>query len=278
MRTIGETSDTPLSSQEETHVSRIRLVLSSLPFVLLLALLPGGARAQGSGRAELERAIDADHLAGRYPDALAAIERELPKNTRDFELLWRKAENLTDWARVSPKEEQEARYEEAVGVARLAVEVRDQDAEGWFQLGKALGRLALFRGGKKKVEMSREVKEDFEKAIALKPDHAGALHGLARWHREVANLPWVLKTAAKIIYGGLPPASNEQAIELFHKAIALEPENIVHHLELGKTLLEVKDRDGARAEFQKALDLPQVRADDPEWQEEARRELARIHN
>jgi len=252
------------------------LGLSALALILLPAFPAAGVRAQGSSRAELERALDADHLAGLYQAALATIERELQRDTRDFGLLWRQAENLTDWARVSPQEEQEARYEEAVGAARRAVEVRGTDAEGWFQLGKALGRLALFRGGKKKVEMSREVKDHFEKAIALKADHAGALHGLARWHREVANLSWVLKTAAKIIYGGLPPASNEQAIELFHKAIALEPDNIVHHLELGKTLLESKDRAGARMEFQKALELPVVRADDPEWQEEARRELAKI--
>jgi tetratricopeptide (TPR) repeat protein len=259
-------------------VPRIRLGLSALAIVLLPALPPAGVRAQGGGRTELESAIDGDHLAGRYQAALAAIEREMQKDPRDYGMLWRKAENLTDWARVSPKEEQEPRYEEAAAAARLAVEVRDSDAEGWFQLGKAQGRLALFRGGKKKVEMSREVKDEFEKALAIKPDHPGALHGLARWHREVANLPWILKTAAKIIYGGLPPASNEQAIELFRKAITLEPDNIVHHLELGKTLLEIKDREGARAEFQKALDLPVARADDPEWQAEASSELARIRD
>jgi tetratricopeptide (TPR) repeat protein len=255
-------------------VPRIRLGLS----VLAIVLLPTVAPAQTGGRMDMERTIDGDHLAGRYQAALALIGRELEKDARDYGMLCRKAENLTDWARISPKEEQEARYEEAAAAARLATEVRGTDAEGWFQLGKANGRLALFRGGKKKVEMSREVKDEFEKALAINPDHPGALHGLARWHREVANLPWVLKTAAKIIYGGLPPASNEQAIELFRKAITMEPDNIIHHLELGKTLLEVKDKEGARAEFQKALALPVVRADDPEWQEEARSELARIRD
>ena len=180
------------------------------------------------------------------------------------------ADNLTDWARIMEDEkEQEARYEEAVAFALRAVAADSSSAQGWFQYGKAYGRLALFKGGKTKVNMSREVKVAFEKAIEIDPRHAGSLHGLARWHREVANLSWLLKTAAKIIYGGLPSASNEEAVRLFEQAIEIEPDSITHHLELGKTWLEMKEKEKARAEFELVLALPEGDAEDPEWKVEA---------
>ena len=197
---------------------------------------------------------------------MALIQPALEGFPSDHYLLCKLADNLTDWARVTEDEdEQEARYGEAVEVARKAVESDTLSAEGWFQFGKAYGRLALFKGGKTKVRMSREVKTNFERSIDIDARHAAALHGLARWHREVANLSWFLKTAAKIIYGGLPPASNEEAVALFERAIAIEPNMISHHLELGKTWLEMKEKDNARAEFERVLAMPETDADDPEW-------------
>ena len=255
---------------------RIRLSVFFVVALLVIVRTAVPVTAQSDERAAFEAQLEALWLAGDYQEAITLIQPALERTPEDYDLLCRMAENLTDWARVSPKDDQEGRYEESVGYARRAVAADSSDAEGWFQLGKALGRLALFRGGKTKVEMSKEVKVDFEQALTLDPEHPGALHGLARWNREVANLSWLLKAAAKIIYGGLPPASNEAAITLFQKAIALEPENIVHYLEYGKTLLEVKERDQARAAFQKVLDLPAHRADDPEWKDEARQLLEKL--
>ncbi len=214
--------------------------------------------------------------AGSYPEAISILRAAVVSQPDSYDLLYRLADALTENARDATEDEAEPMYEEAVTFARRATEVRAQDAEGWFQLGKALGRLALFRGGKEKVNMSKDVKTAFEQAIALDGDHAGAIHGLARWHREVANLSWVLKAAAKIIYGGLPPASNEEAIRLFQRAIELEPDHINHHLELGKTWLEVKDEEKARAEFEIAVRLPMVEPDDGKNRSEAEQLLARI--
>ncbi len=221
--------------------------------------------------------LDELHLAGEYSAAVDLIRPALESDPGNYFLLCQIADNLTDWARtMSDKKEQEAVYEEAVEFAMKAREANDTDAVGWFQYGKAYGRLALFNGGKTKVNMSKDVKTAFEKALELDPRHAGALHGLARWHREVANLSWFLKIAAKIIYGGLPPASNEEAVELFKKALAEEPESITHHLELGKTYLEMKEKDLARAEFEQALALPVGDADDPEWKGEAEELMKKV--
>lgn len=277
--TIGRTSDVHPMSFKETTVPSKRLrpsgIRCGIAAGFLLLVLPSSGLAQGPDQ-ELISRVDALNAAGSYQEAVALMNRALDRNGSEHALQWRMAESLTNWARKSPEDEIEPRYGEAVTWARRAVQTDDTDAQAWFHLGKALGRLALFKGGKAKVNMSKEVKEDFEKALELKPDHALALHGLARWNREVANLSWILKTAAKIIYGGLPPASNEQAVTLFKKAIALEPDNIAHHLELGKTYLEMKQKADAAAEFDECLRLPATRPDDPEWKEEAEQLLSKI--
>lgn len=41
-----------------------------------------------------------------------------------------------------------------------------------------------------------------------------------------------LTALVKLVYGGLPAASNEVAIQNFKKAIELAPNRIIHHLQL----------------------------------------------
>ena len=210
------------------------------------------------------------------------LRTALRSDPDNYQLLCSISDNVTGRARHMPEDSRadkaakEAVYEEALTFARHAVEVNEGHGEGWFQVGQALGRLALFRGGKTKVEMSKEVKQVFEKALELDPRHAGALHGLARWHREVANLSWFLMTFAKILYGGLPPASNEEAVNLFKRAIEVEPDNVSHHLELGKTYLEMKEKDLARQEFETVGRLPAVFFEDAQYKEEAEQLLRRL--
>ncbi len=245
----------------------------------------GGKGRQRDHRGEAERRNAADHDGFQPQDGQQREQWRLGCPALDAEpgnyiLLWKLADNITEWARIesenATKDESESRYMEAVGFARQAVEVEAGDAEGWYQLGKALGRLALFRGGKEKVNMSKEIKEVFEHAIQLDSQHADALHGLARWHREVANLGFVLKAAAKIVFGGLPPASNEESVALFLRAIAIDPQNCAHHLELGKTYLEMREKEMAAEEFETVLSLPVSDPDDPEWKAEAEELLGKI--
>ncbi len=252
------------------------ILLLPITALLIAAAPPAGAQQDQP----LTARVDELNNEGAYQEAMDLLRPALGSDPDDYALLWRASEVLANWGRITREDDdlQEQRYEEAVAFARRAVARDSTDAEGWFHLGKAVGRLALFRGGKTKVNMSKEVKEAFVMALEIEPDHPLALHGLARWHREVANLSWLLKTAAKIIYGGLPPASNEEAVELFQEAIRLQPDNIAHHLELGKTYLEMDMEEEAAASFRKVLELPATRADDPEWKQEAEGLLEKIRN
>ncbi|MFC1559135.1 hypothetical protein ACFL39_00930 [Gemmatimonadota bacterium] len=262
-------------------MTRKRLSKSALlpTAALTISLLASPVAAQQDVASVISQAR-AFNGTGDYTAAIALIRPALQGSPDNYDLLCVLADNITEKARIesvtATKDESEAAYMEAVGFARRALEVRRDDAEGWYQLGKALGRLALFRGGKEKVNMSKEIKEVFEHAIQLDSRHASAIHGLARWNREVANLSFVLKAAAKIVFGGLPPASNEQAETLFLRAIQIEPENCAHFLELGKTYLEMRDKDQAAEMFDTVLRLPVSDPDDPEWKAEAEELLSKI--
>ena len=91
-----------------------------------------------------------------------------------------------------------------------------------------------------------------------------------RWHSGVANVNGMLKMLATLVYGGMPKASNEEAVRCFKKAIEIAPQRIMHHGELaqvykfmGKTDLEMC-RSGRTLLGIRALD-----SDDENYQKEA---------
>src|SRR6185503_10611123 len=139
----------------------------------------------------------------------------------------------------------------------------------------ALGRKALFCGGREKVKLSKEVKAEADRAMALDPKHFSPYLVLGIWNREIAGVGGVLRAAARVLYGGLPPASYENSREMLERAIALNPDSTKAHYELALTLRELGRKEDARREFQKVLDLPRTRALDDKVKADARAELGK---
>ena len=229
-----------------------------------------------AGTAEAETAVQlieqGDLLHDRMDreGSLECYRRALEPDSRNAELLWRLSRAHYDLGKAAEdKDRQGEYYRKAEHYAREAIRVDPRNPRGHLWLSISVGMVALFEGGKEKVELSREVKSEAEKTIELDPAEDIAYHVLARWHFEVATLNWFLRGVAKVVYGGLPPASREESIRLFEKAIELEPEWIDHHLELGKVYLDMGERDKGRAELGKALSLPVIDIEDPAHKEEA---------
>jgi tetratricopeptide (TPR) repeat protein len=247
--------------------------------LLLLALLPAPVVSGQVAVPDPIGEITALAEAGEHDRALALLRPLLEAAPGDVrlhcliaDLLSEQAEGVADTPSAAAGKDPAG---EAVDHARRATELDPKGADGWFQLGRALGVLSQLPGGGETVAYAREAKAAFERALELDPDHVGALHGLACWHREVADLPGLVRFAARVLYGGLPPASREEAVRLFRRAIELDPETIRHHLELGKTYLAMKDRPSARREFETVLRLPARGYRDTGWKDEAARLILR---
>ena len=237
---------------------------------------PASAHAQ-SRLSERLRLVERLHGEGDYAAALPALRAALQENPGDYDVRCWMARLLMDSSQLvagsGPTEHARLLSEEALAHARAAVAARARGAEGWFQVGRAIGTLSRLAGGSESVGMARESKSAFETALSLDPRHAGALHGLARWHRSVAGLSAAERLAASLFFGGLPPASREEAVLLLRRAAAVEPAVLEHHLELARTYVELGRADSARVHLETVLGLPGTRRGDSARREEARRML-----
>lgn len=203
--------------------------------------------------------VHGDLLAHAFDNkgALQAYLKAHAADTSNCTALWKIAEAYINVGEESDKITQRQCYYTAEKWAQQAVAQCPDTANSHFFVAVTSGLLALHEGGKQKVERSKIVKAEAEKTLRLDPAHHGAYHVLGRWHRELANLSWVLKAAAKIIYGGVPPgASNEAAVANFKKAIEISPKWIEHHQQLGLTYVEMQEWELAREQFQQVLELP----------------------
>jgi tetratricopeptide (TPR) repeat protein len=211
------------------------------------------------------------------PAGIAAYRGALEAAPDSYEALWKLTRALTDAATLSKESsEQKNLCIEAEKLARKAVDLKPSDANGHAYLAVAVGKLALFEGGKRKVELSKEVKAEAEKALQLNPNEDTALHVLAIWNREMVELGWFLKSFAQILYGKFPPASLDTALADLRRASELQPEVVPHHVELGITLASAKRWAEAKAELEKGLALPTGWVTDDYYRALARENLARV--
>ena len=125
-----------------------------------------------------------------------------------------------------------------------------------------------------KVNYSRQIKAEAEKAVALDPKFDLSYHMLGRWNCEVANMNLLLTGLVKLVYGGLPKASNEMAIQNFKKAIELAPNRIIHHLQLAHVYEITRQKKPMLDELKACATFAPYDLDDTDAQQIAARVLA----
>lgn len=220
---------------------------------------------------------DAAFQAFDNETARLCYERAFIIDSTDCDVLWKLARADINRGMVAPKDERSRWFGSSEGLARRCVALYPDSTEAHFFLAVAIGQMTKTVGGKRKIELSKDVQREAETTLSLDPMHAGAMHILGRWNYEIAGLGWLSKVAAKIVYGGVPPgASYEQAKEWFERAIAVRPDMPLNHLWLGETLIKVHDYPRAREELQTCLGLDDVLWDDPVTKAQAQRTLHEI--
>lgn len=257
-------------------IARLALATLVVPLVLAVAgVIPAGAST--------EQALadgDAHHDRFDIEGALTAYRAGVTADSTSYDLWWRLARAYTDrGARAGfdgKKDRAEVSYEQAVAAGRRAVVLGPGKPEGHLELAVALGRLALFKGGKAKLRLSKEIRSEADRALAIAPGLDRAHHVLGRWNRGIAELSFFEKAAANTILGGLPKgATMDAAVTHFERAIELNPDYANHHLELGRTLLELGLKAKARAEFEQAMACPPRSPFDAEYKAEAQQLMAK---
>lgn len=187
--------------------------------------------------------------------------------------LWRRASAEYELGRTSKSgRERAAHYRRAEELAQQAVRVDPRGDEGYKWLAIALGAQAEDASVGTQIQLSRRVKENIDRALALDPDDDISLLVLSRWHYKVASLaPWT-RAVVRVVYGGLPPASLEKAEELLLRAIARR-DRIVHRYSLAKVYYQMGRREAALQQLRLALRLPVTIPEETEDLEKVRRKL-----
>jgi tetratricopeptide (TPR) repeat protein len=184
-------------------------------------------------------------------------------SSKDGEILYRIAReyglSMDDVAAAAAKRE---RGEKALDYAKQAVAADPKNANAQLALAISYGRLAPFLDNKTKMSYGGLVKTHADLALSLNPNDDLTYHVLGAWNYEFSNLNPILRAIASALYGSLPNASNEEAVQDFQKALALNPNRISSHVELGRTYIALGQNAKARVELEKALSLPEVEKDD----------------
>lgn len=204
---------------------------------------------------------------------------QVAADTNSYEWLVQAAHHAVDSGEFQPSEERrKALYRNAEQYARRAVAANPADAEGHFQLARAIGRNALTMGTRDRIKYAGEVREQALLALQANPRHAGALHVMGMWNAEVMRLNGFSRMIARNFLGGkvFGEASWDNAIRYLEEAVALEPNRITHKLDLAGVY---EDRDQTR----KAIELyewiaqaPATDFNDAKYKELAAQRLQRL--
>jgi tetratricopeptide (TPR) repeat protein len=210
--------------------------------------------------------------------AMESYQKAMEMDERNYEAAWKLARAYVDLGeKLSDRQERKAYYMKAHEMAKKAVEIDPKGSKGHLYLSISLGRVALDAGGKEKVKLSKEIKSEVDKAIAIDPSDDIAWHVLALWNRNISTLSWIEKKFANIFLGGIPKeASVEKAVECLQKAIQIRDSHINHHLELGITYEVLDKKESAIREYEKVLELPISDSDDEEYKTKAAEKLKEL--
>jgi len=216
-------------------------------------------------------------------DPAGALEayRQAFATNQTYAAMWKFSVAQVDVAKQLVGNEHEDLRDSLYEVARLyaeaAVRADSNDAEGHFAYANALGQLSRTRGGRERVRFAREIYDATARALALNPDHPGALHVMGAWHAEIRRLSGVTRFFARTLLGAgfMSRASRDSAVVHLERSVANEPDYLFHRLELAQVYLDLDRDDDARRELEMVLSLPPTSdVMDETHQAEARRLLA----
>jgi len=261
------------------NVSYRRQLLSILG-VILSVVQPVAARAQGVVDPRISEAHDlfVDH---QVMESLQVFEDVVDEDPENYEALWGAARSAVAQGLLSRgTETQNQWFKIGESYARRSTEVEPGSLEGLYWLLSAKGLRATQTGGREAAALSQEVYDLAHQVLEVDSLHAGALHALGVVNYRVQSLSFFERLVARSFLGGdLMSLTNwEDAERYLRRALELEPESILFHLDLGRMYLN-RNREGlARFFLRRAVELPLLEPPDVRLQRIAERRLAETFN
>ncbi len=248
--------------------------LSTLFFTATLMLTCASVRAQSAS----ELIAKGDALDLKFnPAALqyyVAAEKLEPNNVRLLVHIARQYRYLMYDATASAEKLRLGGI--ALVYGQRAAALGPNDAEAQLSPAITYGKLLPHQSSKEQVAATPLIKIAADKAIKLDPRNDVAWHVLGRWHQVLADVSSLKRMLGGLIYGKLPPSTNDEAVVCFDKAISINPRRLRHYIELGRTYAQMGKNVEARKYIEKGIAMPNMEKDDPELKQRGREALAKL--
>ncbi len=167
-------------------------------------------------------------------------------------------------------------YNAAKIYAESALKMNPASSDANCAMSIAMGRIALSKSGKEKINAAKEIKRYADLAVQYNPSNFKAWHVIGKWHYEVSNLNALERAAAKIFFGGIPQTSLKQSIEAYEKALAGSPGFVVNYLELARACKRNGEKERAIKLLNTMFTLPNKTEDDAKAKQEGQELLKKL--
>jgi FimV-like protein len=134
-------------------------------------------------------------------------------------------------------------------------------------------------GVRDRVKYANEIRALALEALKIDANHPGALHVLGMWNAEVMRLNGFERFFARNFLGGkvFGEASWKEAVANLERAVEVDPERLVHRLDLAEIYADIGEKAKARELFEHIVNA-QTRTDvnDPRYKAQAEAALKRL--
>jgi tetratricopeptide (TPR) repeat protein len=250
------------TKQAVTHYQQAVGLFPAFPaahFNLALALHTQGKLAEAA--ASCREAIAIEPNWAHAHRRLGAIQRQLNRPIeaeasyrRAHELAPQASHGLLEWAELL---DSLGRIGQAVEVRQHLCKVAPQSAQHWFELGLALQR----------ASRAMDARQAYLHAQAIDPDYPYLRNNLAATYVESGQPSSAIDILDSIVAGGSDDVLSfinlgiacrqtfnlSRSVEMFERAIALDPRNPLGYSNYGLTLSELQRPSEARAMFERSL-------------------------
>ncbi len=152
----------------------------------------------------------------------------------------------------------------SLAYAERAAALAPNSPEAQISPAISYGKMLPVMGSKEQVNASPRIKAAVDRTLRLDPKNDNAWHILGRWNRTLAEIGGVKRALAGAVYGSLPKGTFRAAETALHKAIEINPDRLIHYIELGRIYAQMGRTDDARRMIQQGLEMPIEEKDDAE--------------
>ncbi len=249
----------------ENYEKSIIMISSKMKFLsiaLIQLIFITGAFSQTASQWVMK--ADSLDASGKTKEALEAYQKADTLQPNQAPVLIKIAKQYGDlMSSLKGKARKEA-AQKSLEYSRKAVALAPKLSDSHLALALSLGKSTEFLGNQEKLEASRDIKSAAETALKLNPKSDYAHHMLGRWHQEIADIGGPTRLLAKVVYGGIPKGSYQEALDHFEKARQINSKRLIHQIEYGRTLAMMGKDNDAKLELKKGLAMPNREADDAE--------------